>query len=245
MMPPEKRKLFLLHAQRKGFQRKVDMARERVREWLGHVSNPYVAFSTGKDSTCILSLVREQRAETPAVYFDADCAYPESVSLLGQITNLIKFLTDEPFLDSLVRLGLRTPFDDTMQTLVYGPVKRLMAQYEFDGMCYGLRAEEASGRRKHALSRGAVFWHKRDSVWACMPVWDWVYQDVWAYIVTNSLSYCGVYDKLWDLPIINQRICYWAAGPPRQWGRFSWLKQHYPELFNRLAEMLPEVREYL
>ena len=244
-MPPEKRKMFLLYARRPAFVYRVKLAQERITEWLSLAKNPYIAFSTGKDSTCILDLVRTQAKETPAVYFDANCAYPESETLLAEIENLIQFPTDEPLLDSLARLGLRTPLDDTMETLVYRPAKRLIARYRFDGMCYGLRAEENEGRRKHAQSHGAVFYLKRDGVTACQPIHDWTYNDVWAYIVTRNLAYCGVYDKLWDLPIDDQRVCYWACTVKRRYGRLSWLKQHYPELFNRFVARLPEIRDYV
>jgi len=134
---------------------------------------------------------------------------------------------------------------ETMNTTVWGPIKRLIAEYGFDGVAYGLRAEESPGTRGiHARVRGPIFQYRRDGLWACQPICDWTYDDVWAFIVAEGIAYCGVYDRLWDAPKEDQRLSYWAGETKRRWGRWAWLKRHYPELFNRFAAEFPEVRAY-
>jgi 3'-phosphoadenosine 5'-phosphosulfate sulfotransferase (PAPS reductase)/FAD synthetase len=206
-----------------------------------------VAFSGGKDSLCVLALVREQSPQTPAVYFDAGCAFPECLALLDETPRLTRFKTDEPLLTTLARLGLHHSRleQETMQTTVYGPVKRLIAEYGFDGVAYGLRAEESPPRRRHALRRGGVFQYQRDSLWACQPAWDWSYFDVWAFILTRNLRYCATYDRMWsELPPREQRLSYWAGESARERGRFLFLKRHYPELWALLCKALPEASTY-
>lgn len=247
MMPVLLKKQFELHARLAGFQRRLSAARQRIADWLPRVQNPYIAFSGGKDSTCILSLVREQRPQTHAVYIDADCAFPEISQLLAVTPNLIKIPASEPFLDTLARFGLdNTELEkETMRTTVYQPIKSLITEFGFDGVCYGLRAEESYGRRKHAQAHGAIFRYKRDGLWGCQPIYDWEYEDVWAFIVSRNLPYAGTYDKLWDAPKEDQRVSYWAGETKRRWGRFAWLKRNYPDLFNQLAVRIPEVRAYV
>jgi len=240
---------FQLWAKLRLHQQRVEMARKRVSQWLEKVSNPYIAFSTGKDSTCILALVREQLPDITAVYFDADCAYPESKAMLATTDNVIVYPADEPLLKTFRRFG---GFDagpalerETMRTTVWGPIKRLITEYGFDGVAYGLRAEENPGTRgKLAKYRGAVFQYKRDGLWACQPICDWAYNDIWAFIVSRNLPYCGVYDRMWDMPEEDQRLSYWAGETKRRWGRWAWLKQNYPDLFNRFAAEFPDVRCY-
>jgi phosphoadenosine phosphosulfate reductase len=235
--------------QSRSHQIKVKKACRRIEEWLAQVKRPYIAFSTGKDSTCILALVRSLAPTTPAVYFDADCSYPESFQMLYETSNVIIYKTDEPLLDTFERFG---GFEggpalerETMKTTVYGPVRRLIAEYGFDGVAYGLRAEESHGRAMNAYVRGAVFRYKRDGVLACQPIWDWTYEDVWTYISSNNLPYCGVYDKMWSMPIEDQRLSYWAGETKRRWGRWAWLKKNYPDLWFKFAARFPEARLYV
>jgi 3'-phosphoadenosine 5'-phosphosulfate sulfotransferase (PAPS reductase)/FAD synthetase len=247
MMPPNILLRFQLYSRLHQHKRRVEWARQRVSEWLEKVENPYVSFSTGKDSTCVLHLVREQAPDTPAVYWDADCAFPESKLVLSQTENIIVFKTDEPFLKTLKRFDFSDPKleNETMKTTVWGPIRRLQEQHDFDGMAYGLRMEESRGRELLGRQRGSMFYHHRDKVWACQPIYDWLYDDVWAFIVTNRLAYCGTYDKMWDMPEREQRISYWAGETNRERGRWAWLKRNYPELFNRFAAEFPEARCYV
>lgn len=247
-MPPKIKLRFVLHGKTPVFSRRVKAAEQRVSDWLDIVDNPYIAFSTGKDSTCVLNLVRQQAANTTAVYFDADSSFPESKQTVQKTDSLIAFPTDEPILDTLVRHGLDGGAGlerATMQSTVWGPIKRLVETYHFDGVALGLRAQEAYGRKMNAYVRGSIYQYKRDGLWACQPIWDWSYNDVWAYIVTNNLDYCGVYDRMWDMPEEDQRLSYWAGETKRRWGRYAWLRRNYPELFNQLAARLPEVRAYV
>lgn len=247
-MKPEIELRFKLHAQTAGFSRRMGLARQRIGEWLPLVERPYVAFSTGKDSTVTLALVREQVPDTPAVYLDADSSFPESREMLRRTENVVVYETDEPILDTLERHGLDGGVDldrATMQSTVWGPIQRLVAEYAFDGVALGLRTEESHGRRMNAYVRGSVYQYRRDGLWACQPLWDWSYNDVWAAIVTLELDYCGVYDRMWDMPEADQRLSYWAGETKRRWGRYAWLKRNYPELFNELAARIPEARAYV
>jgi 3'-phosphoadenosine 5'-phosphosulfate sulfotransferase (PAPS reductase)/FAD synthetase len=121
------------------------------------------------------------------------------------------------------------------------------ARYAFDGVAYGLRAEENRGRAMHAKSRGAVFQYQRDHLWGCQPIHDWTYNDVWAYIISHHVDYCAVYDRLMEMGITPEdcRLSYWAGETKRRWGRWAILKRGWPELFNRFAAEFPEVRCYV
>lgn len=250
-MPEDLREVFLIRSRHPQHRRRVELAKERVAEWLARSERPYVAFSTGKDSTCVLHLVREQCSDVPAVYFDADCAFPECHVTLKRVSNTIEFKADEPLLDTFARFGSGFIHGGarierlTMQSTVWGPKKRLVEQYGFDGVAYGLRAEEnPSARGKHARVRGANFRYK-DGVYACQPIHDWSYWDVWAFIVSREIVYCAAYDRMWDMPEDQQRISYWAGETNVRYGRWSWLRRNYPDLFNGFAERFPEVRGYV
>ena len=241
-----------LHVRLNGYRFRVQQAHEVIVEALGKMKNPYIAFSTGKDSTVMAHIVWRHCPSIPAVYFDADCAFPESKALLeryGEAGHPIIRWPCEPFFDTLHRVG--GPASDrceaeTMRSTVYRPIKSLLAEYHFDGAFIGLRNEESYGRQKLAQVRGQLFWQKRDELWECLPVAYLTYEDVWAYIVSKQVDYCAVYDKQMELGIPPEdcRLSYWAGETKRRWGRWAILKRGWPDLFNRFAAEFPEVRAY-
>lgn len=241
------RSRFLLRARLNEHKRKVAAARACVADWLSQCANPYIAFSAGKDSTCVLRLVREVDPSVPAVYFDAQCAFPEVKELLAATPNTKCFPADEPFIATLKRHGLHggASLDRaTMQSTVWGPAARLIAEFGYDGFAYGLREQESRGRRLNSYVRGRIFRYKESGILACQPICDWTYDDVWAFIAANDIPYCKTYDRMWDLPEHAQRISYWAGETGRENGRYVWLKRTYPELFNTLASEIPDARAY-
>lgn len=249
-MPSARRKQFLLHARKPIFERKVRSAEGFIAEYFESARNPYIAFSCGKDSHVCLHLARTLRPEIPAVYFDADCAYPSQTELLDITPHLIKFQC-VPFLETLKKWGLYhnqspSPF---MLTTVYDPIRKLLDSTNFDGVIYGLRAEESVARRVHASQRGAIFKYVDEKIhrgtWGCQPIYDWGYTDVWAYIVSREIAYCKEYDTLWDLPESEQRLSYWAGFTNRNFGRIARLKKNHPELFAKLLKVVPDARHFV
>ena len=242
-----------LHAQLNSCQWRIAQAQKIIAEALERAKKPYIAFSTGKDSVVMAHMVWQQAPHTPAVYFDADCAFPESNEFLGRYQSAgfpIICWPCEPFFDTLRRVGGPTSEKceaETMRSTVYRPIKSLLAEYHFDGAFIGLRNEESYGRRKLARVRGQLFWQKRDALWECLPIAHLMYHDVWAYIVSNDIDYCAVYDKQMELGVLPEdcRLSYWAGETKRRWGRWAILKRGWPELFNRFAAEFPEVRGYV
>ncbi len=194
-------------------------------------------------------LVWRINPEIPGVYFDADCAFPETTALLDRYAKqhiIIKWKT-EPMLDTFERLGGPTAPGmgrATMESTVYKPVKALLEEYHFDGVFLGLRSDESEGRANTTKFHGSIYRYKRDGVTRCLPVAHWTFDDIWSYIISHDLDYNRAYDLMWDMPEEDRRISYWAGETKIRWGRWIFLKRFYPELFNRFAARFPEVREY-
>jgi 3'-phosphoadenosine 5'-phosphosulfate sulfotransferase (PAPS reductase)/FAD synthetase len=191
--------------------------------------------------------VREQARGTLAVYWDADCAFPEVETLLAETPHCLKYPASEPFLETLARFGPHAGAElerATMRSTVTEPVKAFLSETGYNGAAYGLRAEESHGRHMNRITRGHVFYTKQFQIWMCQPICAWSYSDVWAYIVSNELPYCGTYDRMWTLPEREQRISYWAGETNRQQGRWLWLKRNYPALWQKLRSRVPEASSY-
>lgn len=241
-----------MHARTPAFARRLAEARERIREALAQSERPYIAYSTGKDSTCTAHLVWEQVPDTPGVYFDAECAYPESYALLDRMEAAGRPITRwscRNFLEILQAHG--GPHADdaklgaaTMEWTVYEPIRRLLAERRYDCVFLGLRAEENVRRQMLLRSRGLLFQNARDGILECCPIGRWSYQDVWAYIHSRGIDYCAAYDRMEEMPLRERRISYWAGETNRQRGRWAWLRLYYPDLFNMLAQRCPEATWY-
>jgi len=238
----------LLYARLPEHKHRVQAASLRVHDLLERSHSPYIGFSTGKDSICVSELVCEQHPQTPLVYFDADCAFPESSECLNRYAKHRKVIQwkCEPFFTTLHRMGGPTNprcEAETMRSTVYRPVAELLKQYQFDGVFLGLRRQESAARSR----LGALYYRKRDRIWNCNPIIDWRDRDVWAFIATRNLDYPAVYDRLRELcvPEHELRLSYWAGETYQAFGRWAVLKRGWPELFNRFAAEFPEVRAYV
>lgn len=240
----------LAHARTAGFARRLAEARAIIAEALARARQPYIAFSTGKDSTVMLNLVWEQAPATPAIYFDANNAFPESLDLLERLAAAGTPVERWPvgdFLDILAAAGgPNAPGveEATMRGTVYAPVRALLDARGYDLVFVGLRAAESPGRRLLVMRRGLLFLNQRDGALECLPVARWSDRDIWAAIHAHGWAYNRAYDRMAGLPYRDRRISYWAGETSRHHGRWAWLRRHYPDLWNRFHQRFPEVGRF-
>ena len=240
MMPSAQRKLFLLHAQKPVFKKRVSAALEIIEAFLRVSDNPYIAVSGGKDSSVLLALCREIEPRLDAVHLDTHCAYPETLAIFETYKNL-KFVDVGDRFEMLEKGGMG-------YTEKQGKLRNFDADWTrrlgYDGYFYGLRVEESSKRRKHFGLRGAFF-QKKDGIWVCQPLAYFAYEDVWAYIVTNDLPYNALYDLMWDRPKHQQRVAGYTLVKEANNGTVAFLKMTHPELFNKIVKATKEFREFV
>lgn len=241
-------KMDILHGKSKRYKNKELSAKDIISRALVQMDRPYLSFSGGKDSLIMLHMVLEQKPDIPVVYWDADASFPDTDIFLDKISSewnidLIRFKT-RPILEVFREYGIDHPQIEakTMIATVYDPIKKLIAEYGFDGVFVGLRREESYGRKQLIKYRGPIFYSKYQNVIECLPVAYFSVQDVWAYITANKLPYNPVYDKTSMRPRNEIRVSYYCGESIRERGRFVWLKKEYPDLYNRFAAEFPEVR---
>jgi len=250
MKPEIQRKMDLLYAKLQRFKTTVEKTEQVVCKALRRMKKPYVSFSGGKDSLVMLHLVLERKQDIPLVYWDADASNPDTEKFLKLIVeewdlDLIRFKT-ESMMSVFRRYGVNHPQIEqkTMIATVYNPIKKLMKEYDFDGVFVGLRREESFGRRQLIKYRGSLFRNESQGVLECLPVAYFTVEDIWAYITSKGLPYNAVYDHT-SIPRNEIRVSYWCGESAREFGRFVWLKKEYPELYNKFAAEFPEVREWI
>lgn len=71
---------------------KMDLSRNRIREWINHYGEDgcYISFSGGKDSTVLLDLVRNYCGykKVPAMFVDVPTQYPELKEFVETFDNV-------------------------------------------------------------------------------------------------------------------------------------------------------------
>lgn len=245
-----------LYARRPAFRVAVQRAQTAIGGALAAASPWSVSYSGGKDSLCLLALVRDQAPGAPGVFVDSGAEFPETLAFVAATPNVVTVHPTLTLLDMYQEVGdfgseARTPDShwapgQVKQTLIQEPLAWANGEYSFAGNFTGLRAEESAGRSKLGAVRRGQAWRMASGVWRCEPLTHWTVSDVWAYIAERELVYNPVYDRLAEMgvPRSQWRVAPYAGGTANHLGRWSVLRRGWPDLFNRFAARFPEVVNY-
>ncbi len=117
---------------------------------------------------------------------------------------------------------------------------------EIAGHCADCCPPASTPTREQRRRHGGVV-RRNAATTAYGPLWDWATTDVWAYIARHQLPTNPVYDKLRRLgaPEHALRVSHMVDGNLLEYGRITWLRRGWPELFDDLAAALPRLREFV
>jgi len=223
------------------FKKRVEQARSVVLDAIAKDVPFYVSLSGGKDSRVVLDLVMEHESGVMAAWSDNEFFLPETEEYIHRLReagiNVHQFRTNAWHASWFDLKG--SEYDSIHDY----PKSKIDAELIF----LGLRKEESSARRKHLARYGPLYWNKKWEAWYCNPIWDWTWQDVWAYIVSKDLDYNKAYDKLEELGLHpkEQRIGPFAVERALWSGQLQILKRGWPDMFERFAQKYPEARAYV
>jgi 3'-phosphoadenosine 5'-phosphosulfate sulfotransferase (PAPS reductase)/FAD synthetase len=222
-------------------ERKIEEAHKVIREALTKMTNPYVAWSGGKDSTIVLHLVLQHKPDIAVVHLDADADFPETVEYMERLRrdwnlNLITVKT-KPLLDLVARYGYSDELTRIiMKAVVYEPIKRIIKQHGFDGCFLGVRHEESYGRSKLLRAQGKLFFNKTYRVWQCLPIGWWTLDDVFRYYEYTNIPLHPFYREHLFEPLEQRRVSYFAGGTAKEKGRFVTAKFYHIGLYNEIRK---------
>lgn len=217
----------------------------------------YVAWSGGKDSTCVMVLVKTLFPEMPIVWFNSGLEYPENVEYIYRLAekyslNFHEIKAEPDALTFLKESGLwdhssvygGNHGDDLHEILITGPSR--IAHEKFGaGELVGLRAEESVGRRILLASGNGRYVRKNGEI-VSAPLWRWSVQTVEGFLHKENVPENPVYARLRGLgaPLHAQRVGLVVDGNAAEYGRYTWLRAGWPELWSDLCEVLPRLREW-
>ena len=216
----------------------------------------YVSFSGGKDSVTVVHLARTVCPTVPVVWFDSGLEYPDNRTYIDRIAsawglNLHVIPAVPDALTLLEETGVwnhtadhqTNPinFHDTLIT-----VPSTTAHERFGaGELSGLRVDESIARRRLLASRHGHYTRKTGAqVYA--PIWDWRARDVHAYHATHKIPENPVYTQYRAVGAPEQyaRVGLVLDGNALNYGRVTWLKAAYPDVYHTLLARLPRLSEW-
>lgn len=243
---------YCLYAKLNCFNRRLEKTRLFIADCLSRCSNPYVAWSGGKDSTVMLHLVMEQRPDIPAVCIQSELDNPDNIEMIERATkelgvNLILIHPEASPWEILEKHGgpfgqVNVASSELDKKCFYEPINKAVKEHGFDAAFIGLRAEESRSRLMNRRVRGLSY-RQKAGMQIFTPLADWTGRDIFAYTVTRELPMNKVYSKTKFHPEPERiREGWWLPGDlAAARGGVVWLKYYYPDKFRELQERFPEV----
>lgn len=228
---------------------------ERVRKHI-HTAPGFVAFSGGKDSMTSLHLALQIEPNIPVCFYDSGIEFPENVEYIQHIANLyninLHIIKSSPTVLDILRkeayfdhrkmpVHLKTSLVDAKITL---PSREAHSRFG-KGRIWGLRSEESRGRKMLLNPRHGSFVSK-DGEHITSPVWDWSSAQVFGYLYKNDIPENPLYEKMRQLGVEDKglRVGSIIDGSNLDYGRITWLKRGWPDIYDRLRIALPRIDEF-
>lgn len=228
------------------FRRRVDVSLEAIRRAVD-IGPTGVSFSGGKDSTCVLDLVRSVSPAAPIAFFDSGCELASTMDLVRESgaeivaprMSMLDMARYAGWWDYAHPVDAECPFD-AKRVVIEEPSEAFVVRRGLRVIAHGVRAEESGARRKHALTRGELY-QGADRTWYCMPLARWELADVWAYIASRELRYNAAYDRMSEarIPRESQRVASLLGERGSGWGRHALMRRAEPERFAEIAREFP------
>ena len=173
------------------YKEKVEKAKEIVREVLQREGQKYVAYSGGKDSSCVLHLVVSQAPNTLCLHWDYGRyfipreIYNEIIWNAAKIgAKNIEVRTSEKY-EKYKRKARGVLGQDLL-----GKVAPELYEKGYRYCFLGLRKEESIRRRRRINADRSY-----TKIHEVYPIADWTWLDVWTYLITNKLPILNIYKR--------------------------------------------------
>jgi hypothetical protein len=184
------RDTFLAYSTLPEHRQAVEEAHAIIEKALRCHRQPYVAFSGGKDSTCVLHLVLQHRRDALVWHWDYGPYLMPRELERTILANAFRLGARRLRVTTTMRYW-RGDKEGVFVPALFGHVLPALAREGYDLAFVGLRMEESSKRRRRIQAQRSY-----GVIEECWPIATWTWMDVWAYIVSQKLPYPEVYDTL-------------------------------------------------
>lgn len=206
-----------------------------------------LSWSSGKDSTAMVHIVRSMCPSTPIIIQFDDCDWPTKRAYVQRVADSQvwsdyhavepDFSVWQAALSS--KIGVENICSQThwiTRESFLRPLKEKQGELGCDCVFLGLRAEESRARRVNVATHGKLY-QVRDGTWHALPMAQWEAVDVFAYLHSQGVEINPCYFQNRITQPEDIRLS-WAIPTPNSISRdgIEHLRLYYPEQFRRLRD---------
>lgn len=250
---------YRLNAKLSSFKKKVEKSKKIIEEMMDKCKKPYIAWSSGKDSTAMTYLILEEMGYKLKLFSEKeDITFPDEIKYIKMMVKKYRWDVDiiSPDIstwDLLLLPQNKDIFNKKHHTKLIDKngnkrnlfdecIKKFKEYYKPDGVFLGIRADESKARRIHIRKKGYTYHTKYDDLYHCNPIAFWNSKDVFSYLISRSIPILPLYYKTTTEQVERLRNGNWIPfGLSIQFGDVLFLRKEYPELHQKLKKHFPEV----
>lgn len=248
-------KKFIEYSKLEVFKKKLQNTYNLIEKTLENFKNPYVSYSTGKDSLVLLTLCKKVKNDIPIMFHDSGLELPESYEIINKLKsegyNIDIVKSPISILDSFKKhntffvAGYES--DKSFTLSMKNPIIEYQKETNKDLAIIGLRKQESKRREIMINKYGELFFCKSYDIYHFFPLSKWTTKDIFAFIFSNNLKEYlhPAYTKTNFSDIEKIRISWFCDPTTLTRGNILWLKYYYPELYNKLSIGFPEIKSYV
>lgn len=228
--------------------RRLDKAANIIKDSLKFCSRPYVAFSTGKDSTVLADFVIGINPTVPLRFLSSG-----ETRLIHDVDKIIRHFEDRGA--DVQEINIDRVFSDEWKGATWEEQRKAgrkdmeLLNEGYDAVFMGLRAEESRKRKISLMSLRTEgmppycyrYKNIRGGMLRICPLAEWKTEDVAAYIHQNQLTTLDWYGEYG----IESRTTARLTGDAVRENVLVWLKRSDPGAYAVLVKRFPEFRLFI
>lgn len=228
---------------------KIQKAQELIFEASKGKEKISLSFSGGKDSQAALMLLLSVGIKPEIVWFNSGYEYPETKPFIYNLVEKYQLQIREikPDIDPL-QAKIEAGFFDLIEiNKINSKILKpwWSTNKEYDLVLTGIRASENATRKKMLGKNGPYFFNKSYNSYACYPVAYFQNREIFAYLANCGVDIHPIYLKAKTLKEREYIRVNWYIFSIGERGYYIFLRREYPNIFNELAQKVPEVRLYV
>jgi phosphoadenosine phosphosulfate reductase len=179
---------------RKDLNWKIEFARRVIKKAIKNNPKYFVAFTGGKDSTVLLSLVKSvvgMEVPVKILHIDTTVKFPQIMKFIDKMVTLYNLELYRHTNTLALEKGLKIAqnVSECCGELKINALKQAIEKFKVEVLFVGVRWDE-----QYARYHERIFAKKENHI-RVHPIAPFTEKDIWEYIKSFNIPYCSMYDE--------------------------------------------------